>query len=271
MADSTKSSSSETAFHFLSLPLEIRHLVYDQLLICPLSQPCLLYHDEIGRTNPLHLHPHILRANKQINSEATFKLYEGNAFKIDLSTQVTTQCTGGVYSDRYEAPQALIRKAPGEPPQRYSRSAGMVYPHCLRRLADLEIIIPSGSIWGSAMGGSYFTHIGKLVLELLRLLAEDAAEDTAEPRSPAKKRLTLTVEKRWNGSFIFVRRQKMRTSRKELKIVKSFLQERAIPSLKALEERRDFGIREIQRTTLEDGSCGVSDERWVSIDELGQI
>ncbi|KAL8963989.1 MAG: hypothetical protein Q9197_007037 [Variospora fuerteventurae] len=249
----------------------MRHLVYDQLLISPLSQPCLLYHDRTGRTNPLHLHPHILRANKQINFEATSKLYKGNALKIDLSTQVTIKCRGGMYFDRYGVPQGLIHKAPGEPPQRYSRRPGLVYPHCLRRLADLEIIISSGSIWGSAMGRSFFTKIGSLVLELLRLLAEDAAEDAAEPRSLVKKRLTLRVEKRWDESFIFGPRQNMLASQKELKIVKPLLQERAIPLLKALEERRDVGVRVITTTTPEDGSCGVSDERWVSIDELGQI
>ncbi|KAI4268710.1 MAG: hypothetical protein L6R35_006734 [Caloplaca aegaea] len=270
MADSTKSSNSETAIHFLSLPLEMRHLVYDQLLISPLSQPCLLYHDRTGRTNPLHLHPHILRANKQINSEATSKLYQGNAFKIDLSTRVIKQCSGGMYPRRDKVPPGLIHKAPGEPLQPYSRSPGLVYPHCLRRLADLEIIISSGSIWGSAWGGSFFSHIGSLVLELLRLLAEDAAEDAAEPRSLAKKRLTLRVEKRLDESFIFGLRQEMCASRKELEIVEPLLQERAIPLLKALEERRDVRIREIKRPKLEDGSR-ICDERWVSIDELGQI
>ncbi|KAL8976790.1 MAG: hypothetical protein Q9177_006772 [Variospora cf. flavescens] len=270
MADPTKPPNSEAAFNFLSLPLEMRHLVYDQLLISPLSQPCLLYHDRTGRTDPLHLHPHILRANKQINFEATSKLYEGNAFKIDLSTQVARNCTPGRSSARYAVPQGLIHKAPSESPQRYSRSPGLVYPHCLRRLADLEIIISSGSIWGSALGGSFFTHIGSLVLELLRLLAEDAAEDAAEPRSLVKKRLTLKVEKRWDTSLIFGR-QNMRAFGIGLMIVDPALQERAIPLLKALEERRDVRIREIKRTTRKDGSCDVSDERWVSIDELGQI
>lgn len=60
----------DSPFPFLSLPLEIRYLIYDELLVAkPEMVVRLFYHDRRGRIAGLSLHPQILLANKQVNAK----------------------------------------------------------------------------------------------------------------------------------------------------------------------------------------------------------
>lgn len=269
---------------FLSLPLEICHIIYDELLVCKADSPRLLYHDRLGRHEKLFLNPQILRANKQINAEATSVLYKQNSFQIDLSTRVV-KCAGGMYPGRHRAPNPpyLLRmhtRIPGI----YFRRPGLIYPHCFQRLASIEIIISADSVWGSGRRCSFFSHVGELVLELLQILADDRTDQF----SRTKKRLGLTVKKNWVPSFggqgLFVLdRGDVRPMLAEPWGVggnerQQFL-DRMVPVIESLSRKRDISINEIQRrdyTTWGDEDDGEPrtvevKQRQVPIGDIGSL
>ncbi|KAL8724674.1 MAG: hypothetical protein Q9181_006719 [Wetmoreana brouardii] len=188
------------SFPFLSLPFDIRHHVYEELLVAEPDMVHPLYNDQVGRNTGLCLYPHILRVNKQINTEATSLLYEGNAFMIDLSTSVSVSCV--IDPDERGPPQALIRHGSDGSPSWSFKQPGIFYPHVLQRLANVEIFTTPYAVWGQAMGGDFFSHTGELLLEILQILANE--EDTGPPRMK-KKRLKITISKMWDnytGGFV---------------------------------------------------------------------
>lgn len=59
---------------------------------------------------------------------------------------------------------------------------GFIYPHCLQRIANIEIALSAAAIWGSShqgRSGGFFSHIGRLLVEILRLLAMETERDGA--------------------------------------------------------------------------------------------
>ncbi|KAL9023410.1 MAG: hypothetical protein Q9180_008246 [Flavoplaca navasiana] len=181
-------------FPFLSLPLELRRHIYSELLIPSIPstglvvKPRILWHDRHGLQKHIPVYPQILQASKQTNAEATPILYENNTFKINISSPVTQQCTGGMYPDGYESPQYLFRS---DVPQRYFDGPGDIYPHCLQRISNAEIRLSTEAIWAKSAGGPFFSHIGDLLVEVLKVLAHDDANQLRkEP-----KRLLLTIHK----------------------------------------------------------------------------
>ncbi|KAL8743306.1 MAG: hypothetical protein Q9184_008130 [Pyrenodesmia sp. 2 TL-2023] len=295
MAGSREQEASSTSFPFLFLPLEIRRLVYHELLLGAVHwnfpfwygtshRSYVLYHDRTGRQQKFLLHVQILRANKQINAEATPVLYEQNAFLIDLSSRVTRQCNGGLYPDHRRNPPYLFR-VDDQNPKRHFREPGVVYPHCMQRLANIEIILSAGSIWGSDYSGEFFSHIGELLLELLQLLAHD---ETTQP-SHSRKRLVLTVKKRhdsrWGGDALFPRkREGSRFWREEdtAKTREQLLVGQVGPLLEVLCEKRKFSINEVKECTFVEWKEKDNGERcekrtvevkqrWVPIEEIESL
>ncbi|KAL8765766.1 MAG: hypothetical protein Q9209_007273 [Squamulea sp. 1 TL-2023] len=189
-------------FPFFSLPLELRHHIYSELLTPSIpsegsiADPWILWHDRYGLKKHIPVHPQILLANRQVNAEGTTILYENNTFKINISSPVTKQCTGGMYADNFGSPQYLFRT---DSSQRYFDLPGEIYPHCLQRIANIEIRLSTRAIWASTMAGYYFSHIGELFLEVLRVLAEDA--NGSQHRKETKK-LLLTVHKEFDGDYV---------------------------------------------------------------------
>lgn len=295
MAGSTKQTTSSTPFLFLSLPLEIRRLVYHELLLGAVHwnfpfwhgtshRSYMLYHDRGERQQKLLLHVQILRANKQINAEATPVLYEQNAFLIDLSSRVTRQCRGGLYPDHRGNPPYLFR-ADGHNPKPHFREPGLIYPHCIQRLANMEIILSAGSVWGSSYSGEFFTHIGELLLELLQLLAHD---ERMQP-SHNRKHLVLTVKKRydsrWGGDALFPRKREGSRFLRDSDTAQTgeqLLVGQVGPLLKALCEKQKVSINEVKECTLvewEDKDDGERCEkrtvevkqRWVPVEEIESL
>lgn len=170
------------SFPFFCLPLELRLHVYSELLIQSnrpsdsVAEPRIVWHDRQGLQKRIPVYPQILLASKQTNTEAASILYENNILKIDIS------------SDWCGSPQYLFRS---DVPQRYFDGPGDIYPHCLRRIANIEVILSTQAIWVSSASGYYFSHIGDLLVEVLKVLAQD--DEVLQRKEP--KRLLLTVHK----------------------------------------------------------------------------
>ncbi|MCJ1301386.1 hypothetical protein MMC08_004186 [Hypocenomyce scalaris] len=169
---------ASSSFPILALPLELRLRIYEELLAPNPAIVHTLYHDRRGRDRSFNIHPSILRVNTQIHDEAVAVLYDHNTFMLDLSTAVVSQCTGGSYPDRIRGPQPLFRDD-AEP----TTAQGLIYPHCLKRLRNIDLLTSPSAVWGSAQLGShgsaqlgtFFSHIGNLILSVLRLLAYEEA------------------------------------------------------------------------------------------------
>ena len=219
---------------FLAIPLELRTKIYNDLLTR--NTYLTLYHDRSGRDRHLNLHPAILRVNHQIYTEAIDILYTQNIFYISLLNTVTIQCKGGYYADRLPSPGPLFRTdlspaafAPiphrGGRDYRYSSDSigngteeeteeskrrnflnaqGVIYPHCLARMHHIQLWTAGDAIRGSAQRGPYFSHIGRLIIEILGCLVDrdkknvvvntEGEESTREERK--KKILEMTIVRR---------------------------------------------------------------------------
>ena len=244
MAATTQASS------LLSLPLELRTKFYEQLLAPDPNGVHTLYHDRHGRETSFGIDPTILRVNKQIYSEAVSILYDTADIRIYLATPVVRQCTGGNYPDKIADPPDLFRKDSEEavkstdkPGRRTapstvkgrrfkgvleSRAEGYIYPHCFQRLRKIRLVTSRHAVWGASMGGSYFSHTGKTVLRILRLLAEEQVS-----KSPMTKRLKFTFQPDWRTveSQLLMRNGEMDNKTKAI-----------VGLLKALKRRTDAEI-----------------------------
>lgn len=169
-------ASRDQQFPFLRLPCELRSLIYRNLLCPEPDNIKILYHDRYGRSKSFNIHPSILRVNRQIYAESVSFLYDHNIFKIFLATRVVKQCTGGHYPDRIPEPQPLFR-CHSTP---HTRSQGLIYPDCLARMRHLEIETAMTSVWGSARLGYYMSHIGLLIVEILKSLVTQEVSDERE-------------------------------------------------------------------------------------------
>ena len=208
MAATTQASS------LLALPLELRNKIYEGLLGPDPDRAHTLYHDRYGREASFGIDPTILRVNKQIYSEAVSILYDTANIRIYLATPVVRQCTGGNYPDRIVNPPDLFRtdseeafKLTNKVDWRTAPSTvkgmrfkgglksgveGYIYPHCFQRLRNIRLATSRHAVWGARRGGSYFSHTGKTVLRILKLLARDQVS-----KSPMTKSLKFTFQPDW--------------------------------------------------------------------------
>ncbi|KAL8642839.1 MAG: hypothetical protein Q9226_008462 [Calogaya cf. arnoldii] len=178
-------------FPLLSLPLELRHQIYSELLIASLNEPVLLWHDRKGREKSRSIHPQILRVCKQINAEAKNLLYEHNMFRLDMTTPEWDFCTHSAQGPMKKS-QALVRDDAVNGTI-YFEQSGLLSASSLQRLAHVEIVIHPFSFWASRMGEVVRSGTGDLFVHLLRLLAD--AEDSDSLLK--KKRLVITVYKQY--------------------------------------------------------------------------
>lgn len=207
-------AASTPASPLLALPLELRIKVYEQLLRPDPDRIQTLYHDRHGRQPSFNISPAILRVSQQIYSEAVPILYDTASVQIYLATPVVKQCKGGNYPDGITDPPDLFRKDTDENTEsaqkldwraalptandlesaRRPRSAadGCIYPHCFQRLREIQIVTSRHAIWGGRRGGSYFSHTGRTVMRILKLLAEEQATKT-----PVPKRVRFTMQPDW--------------------------------------------------------------------------
>ena len=71
---------------FLQLPLELRMLIYNHLLVPEHGEGVLIFHNDFTRPRePLGISASIIRTNKQVYAEASPVLYRNNVFRVDLS------------------------------------------------------------------------------------------------------------------------------------------------------------------------------------------
>ena len=208
-----KNMAVTTQSPLLTLPLELRTEIYKELLAPDPARVHTLYHDRHGREASFDIDPTILRVNKQIYSEAISVLYDTASVRIYLATPVVVQCSGGNYPDHIVDPPDLFRKyakgavkptngldclttSVAEGPELegavQSTGQGYIYPHCFQRLRKIQLITSRHAMWGASQCGSYFSHIGQVVLQILRLLAQEQV-----PKSPVTKRLKVTMQPAW--------------------------------------------------------------------------
>ncbi|KAF6224452.1 hypothetical protein HO133_011029 [Letharia lupina] len=243
-------AAATQASPLLALPFELRTKVYEQLLRPDPDRVHTLYHDRHGREASFDFDPTILRVNKQIYSEAVSILYDTTNVRIHLATPVIMQCTGGNYPDHIVDPPDLFRKdAKGavEPANRLdwrttpsivkeleiegrleSTAHGFIYPHCFQRLHKIQLVTSRHAIWGDGECRSYFSHTGKTVLRILKLLAEEQAT-----KPSMTKRLRFTIQPDWRTveSELLMRNGKMDNKTKVI-----------VGLLKALERKTDAEI-----------------------------
>ncbi|KAL8696648.1 MAG: hypothetical protein Q9201_007555 [Fulgogasparrea decipioides] len=255
------------SFRFLSLPLELRRQVYDYLLVGGLAESWLIYSDryahhvlhpssgsDSGRYDPCApydynsgfvFHTEILRVNKQINAEATYMLYERNSFFFDISFPVVVQ-DGSLYPGSLGLPEALICEDTSQSRLQDFRYPGLIYARSFQRLAHIEITTSAYAVWGHAKESDYFSHIGKLLLQLLRILA-----DADDEKMGIKKRLVLTVQKDDGGMVLFPRKAKHQRSfrnHKDTQRGRKQMAARMGPLIEAISKKREVSIREVTKT-----------------------
>ncbi|KAL8925491.1 MAG: hypothetical protein Q9172_002208 [Xanthocarpia lactea] len=243
----------QRGFPFLSLPPEIRHCVYSELLISrpkdTPNAPVLLWHDRKGRGNSLSIYPQILRVSRQVNAEATPLLYECNMFSLELTTPESQSCIARTINKS----QALLLDDSGKW-MKYFEQPGLLSPSCLRRLAHLEIIISACSVWTNGHGFDFWSSIGEIFIEMLRLLADD--QEVSETSPKKKKKLLITVQKEISdgyGWLLFPRLREarigalqmgLRNSNRETKGQKQ-MADKVCPLVEAVAGRRDVSINEV--------------------------
>ena len=92
-----------TAIHtstLSTLPLELRELIYSELLSSTRSSPLVLYNEDKGWEEHFNLHPSILRTNKQIHAEAISYLYKDKIFDLDLDGLFSRGCHPPTFGQR---------------------------------------------------------------------------------------------------------------------------------------------------------------------------
>ena len=252
----------------LTLPLELRNIIYTELLSSERSKPLVLYNYSKGRETFFNLYPSILRTNKQIYAEAISYLYNDNIFLLQLDGHVSRGCDirsctyhrrpilplyrcddaphtavfiDGEYSNRprglvthinqgkkiYEDCRCHYPPIPGP---------GPIYPHILRRLAHIELYIGASSMWGVGNDGVSFTHTRKVVLDTLRLLAEEEIEDGLV----TKKTLRVEVRAKWICDNLFLGDKGPSLSREEGQALKAEM----LALLKEIKKRRVVEVKE---------------------------
>lgn len=186
MAILSQANMAQGEFPLLSLPLELRHHIYGELLIASLDKPVLLWHDRNGREKSISIYPQILRVCKQVNAEATSLLYERNKFSFSITSRETHSCI----ARKIKISQALLQDESGKR-RKHFKQPGLLSPSCLQRLAHIEIIISVRSVWANTMGGDIWSGTGSLFRELLQLLSDAEVSENWL----SKRTLIITVQK----------------------------------------------------------------------------
>lgn len=136
--------------------------------------------------------PRILRANRQIYSEAISILYEKTRYLIYLANPVMLQCNCGNYPDNLPDPADLFRvdTVEGQKSKNISEypSSGIIYPYCFQRLRQINIVTARNAIWGHGEDYEYFSHIGRLIWKILKVLT-----DAPVPK-PQTRRIKFAIE-----------------------------------------------------------------------------
>ena len=271
----------------LTLPIELRNIIYSELLSSKRSQPLILYDSGKGREAVFDLHPSILRSNKQIYAEAISYLYKKNTLQLDLARPFSGGCDGRYYSNHrrpilplFRCDDTIIHTAvlvDGEyddrprrivthitpRPERYQDcrchlpplpGPGPIYPHVLRRLAHIELIVGATSMCDTSKDGAFLTHMGKVFLDILRLLAEEEIEEGLV----TKKTLRVEILAKWVPDNLFLGDKGPSLSRKEGQALR-------VEMLALLKEIRRRRVVEVKEAVLANGR-GPNEIKIIDID-----
>ncbi|MCJ1471909.1 hypothetical protein MMC13_000550 [Lambiella insularis] len=175
------STNTSQPCQFLSLPRELRNIIYSLALSPSSSGVHILYHPYYGRAGSFSVNTSILRVNRQVHDEAKPYLYcESSAvFRIDLSTHITPLGIGIAsqsltHSQSYTEfapdlfridpstikPKALLKDtgqvqrspSPGATmeSEKNLKALGMITRRAFRLLRHLEMVVPTQMLWRRA-------------------------------------------------------------------------------------------------------------------------
>ncbi|KAL8873555.1 MAG: hypothetical protein Q9174_000993 [Haloplaca sp. 1 TL-2023] len=193
-----------TTFPFLSLPREIRDMIYEKLWVRPGVKRSLYTTYYMGGGRPVYLGPgnepdddiasntELLFVNKQIYAEVNQLLYEANTWVIDLKPPTVDFVEMGPESESIQ----LDKWTRGHLNQGIFQLSGYPGSHCLHRLASLVLDLELDGLCGDECYGSYFSYMAPFMLRILRTLADDPASG----RPGRRKKLVIQV-RRANDPF----------------------------------------------------------------------
>ncbi|CAF9911994.1 MAG: hypothetical protein ALECFALPRED_007799 [Alectoria fallacina] len=237
---------------FLTLPIELRNIIYSELLSSRRSIPLMLYSNSKGREALFNFHPSILCSNQQIYAEAVSHLYRDNIFQLDLHTfnhkrpldlplfrcddaSHTAVSVGGKYHDRLM--KLVIHTNQHTKMYEDCRSGpGPIYSHILRRLAHIELYTGAFAICGGSKDGISITHTGELVLKILQVLAEEEIEEGLV----IKKTLKVEVRAKWTPDNLFLGDKGPLLSQEDGRLLRA----KMLALLREIKKRRVVEVRE---------------------------
>lgn len=182
---------------FLALPLELRIIIYRDLLTT--HKVPTIHHTKRGCDRNLHLNPAILYVNRQIYTEASWILYEENEFRIVLYSEFDED-----YDDElavyYSMTRPRMHHVKDPPTFAYPRNLvllggsyfgadlneygtyklpfvhvhGVIYPHCLSRMRHILIVTSTRDIIAD---DDYFACAGLFMIEILRCLVDGCVRE----------------------------------------------------------------------------------------------
>lgn len=200
---------------FIALPLELRTIIYKNLLTTDTIPTLYSTRADEATTALFHLDPAILRVKRQIYTEASWILYEQNEFRIVLCTdyspnsdhepefyhavtrpllhRVTDPCTVAF-------PQTLVPlggwhfSADLDPVCTYNdpfvHVYGLIYPHCLSRMHHIRLVTASSDI---IPDGHYSASAGRFTIEIWRCLVDEDAKEVAVGEYAREKNKSLKM------------------------------------------------------------------------------
>ena len=68
-------------------------------------------------------------------------------------------------------------------------------------MKHVELVVKYSAVWGSSMGGAFFSHIGHLVLDILHILScADDKDDLLETSLRPQTLLIVSQQSLWSGN-----------------------------------------------------------------------
>ncbi|CAD6575876.1 MAG: hypothetical protein ASARMPRED_007494 [Alectoria sarmentosa] len=237
---------------FLTLPIELRNIIYSELLSSRHSEPLMLYSNTKGREALFNFHTSILCSNQQIYAEAFSYLHRDNIFQLDLHTSNhqrplnlplfrcddaphTAVSVDGKYHDRLK--KLVIHTNQHTKMYETCRSGpGPIYSHILPRLAHIELYTGAFAMCGGSKDGISLTHTGELVLKILQVLGDEEIEEGLV----IKKTFRFAVRAKWTPDNLFLGEKGPLLSQEDGRLLRA----KMLALLREIKKRREIEVRE---------------------------
>ena len=233
-----------------SLPIELRVQIYAYLLTS--AQPLTLYIDSPPYRLPVNVHVTILRTCRTIYAEAQWLLFDLNTFRIDMRGPAVGRSVNWP-SESYVplfiqyVPEDSKRPAHFEKYENLKTNVvkrGVVMQDTLRRMKHLEVMTRHEFDHLKLMMADCFSMEGQLLLEVLKVLGDDANAARVGEKGGRRKCLSIRVEQSRLQTRVGIYRPPESTSRKfaSTRNRQGEWTEKVERTLQEVFERRDFQL-----------------------------